>query len=89
MGFAGVSDFEMCGEVGVLSKVAEWFGVVGFWCGVVYFMIVSSLCLLPGALLLSHPVLLFHPLDVGFDDVECEQSGGCVYLFTGGVVCGD
>ena len=52
-------------------------------------MIVGSLCLLPGALLLSHPVLLLHPLDVGLDDVECEQSGGCVCLFTGVVECGD
>ena len=52
-------------------------------------MIVGSLCLLPGALLLSHTVLLLHPLEVGLDDVECVQSGGGVCLFTGVGECGD
>ena len=51
-------------------------------------MSVGFFLLLPGTLLLSHPVLLLHPLEVGLDDVECEQSGGGVGLFTGVDECG-
>ena len=63
--------------------------MVGCWCNssLVDFMIVGFLCLLPGRLLLSLPVLLLHPLEVGLVDVECVQSGSVVGLVTGvGVV---
>ena len=72
-----------------LILLVEQGGVFGCWCNssLVDFMIVGFLCLLPGKVLLSLPVLLLHPLEVGLVDVECVQSGGVVGLFTGvGVV---